>query len=69
MLAWGAIKTIRRRRMSFQNKRFTFTCDENTYMKMQRLSGKASLQLKDFQIVLENLINYAYEKSNGKAVK
>jgi hypothetical protein len=55
--------------MSYQSKKFTFNCEEASYLKLQQLSGKTYFQPKDFQNIIENLINYAHKESNGKKIK
>jgi hypothetical protein len=55
--------------MTYRQQKFTYTCDEATYLKLQSLSGKSYFQTKDFQAIITNLISRTYEKSNGKAIK
>jgi hypothetical protein len=46
-----------------------FDVDEATLLKLKSLSGVNYFQNKDFQRIIQILINQTYEKSKGKVIK
>ena len=55
--------------MSSQTKRIYFDADEATQMKLQSFVGKSYMQAKDYQVIIQSLINKAYEKFKGKKIQ
>jgi len=53
----------------YRNQRFNFECDENSHLKLKDLSGKNNFQQRDFQKVIEKMIDYVYHERNGKTLK
>ena len=55
--------------MAFKKERFSFEAEENHFMKLQQLSGKHSFQTKDFQRIVEKMIDRMYVQTKGKELK
>ncbi len=53
----------------FHNKKFSFVCDEASFIKIQTLLNKTNIQQKDFQGLAIALIDKVYIQSKGKALK
>lgn len=47
-------------------KNFTFQTDEGTMMKLQVITGKGFLNARDFQTLIQSLINNTYEKKSKR---
>lgn len=47
-------------------KNFTFQTDDGTMMKLQVISGKGFINPKDFQTIIQSLIDNTYEKKSKK---
>lgn len=54
--------------MSYQNKRIYFDVNEATNLKLQSFTGKSYLQSRDYQNILQTLIDNTYEKTKGKKI-
>lgn len=48
---------------------FRFDADEATLLKMKSLSGVNYFQNRDFQRIIQQLINQTYEKNKGKVIR
>lgn len=55
--------------MTFRNQKYFFDCDEANSLRLKALSGKSYFQQRDFQQVVNALIEKAYENTNGKSIK
>ena len=55
--------------MAFKKEKFSFEAEENHFMKLQQLSGKHSFQTKDFQRIVEKMIDRMYVQTKGKELK
>ena len=60
---------IQEKLMAFKKERFSFEAEENHFMKLQQLSGKHSFQTKDFQRIVEKMIDRMYVQTKGKELK
>ena len=52
--------------MTRSTKRIYFDMDEETYMKFKSMISKSYITPRDYQIVIQALIDKAYDKSNAK---
>jgi hypothetical protein len=55
--------------MNFRNLRYNYECDEATLLKLKSLSGKVHIQTKDFQLIINTLINKTYETNKGRKIQ
>ena len=53
--------------MTFRNRQFKFQATEGTFMKLQSLSGMPDLNDRQFQKLMDCVIDKLY-KTNGKKV-
>lgn len=60
---------IQEKLMAFKKEKFSFEAEENHFMKLQQLSGKHSFQSRDFQRIVEKMIDRMYVQTKGKELK
>lgn len=55
--------------MAYKPKRLAFLCDEARNLKLQQILGKNPVNAKNFQQVVEKLIDNYFAKSGSRVIR